>query len=137
LLRARVSASAMRRLCGFDAPAVTLLELPIVTDSGEVIERHFGWGRSADASGLVDGTPPMELVRRASALSGRLRRRTRVDRASSPLRSSSPTQAGLFDARGVSGVQSAPATVASVEAVTSESVHVGRPVTVLTLERRT
>ena len=136
VLRARVNGPTMHRLCGLDAAVVSLIELPLVTDTGEVVERHFTWVRSAEASRAVVDDPPLKLVRRAAALSGRLRRRTRLDRTSNPAESSPPSQPGLFDVRSVPGLQSASRTL-PVDEATIESVHVGRPHALLILERRT
>ena len=74
LPRARVPEQLIRRLCGTTVPLVTIVEIPIVSGTGDVIERHVGWMACGAESTKAGGSPPA-LVRRARALGARARPR--------------------------------------------------------------
>ncbi len=83
--------AARREAAG--ASAITIVDIPLVSGAGDVVERHLGWATGADG-------PDPALVRRARALSARARRRRR--RLAAALEAdvpAAPQQPGLFDAR--------------------------------------
>lgn len=127
---ARVTTSTLLRLgIGSQPELRTIVEIPLVAGTGEVVERHFGWQVNAAGPGAIDDGPPTVLVRRARALTARARRRlarTNAAQASGATRAHS--QPGLFDARDLTrsstdGHDNAEA----LEAAPNVSVHIGQP----------
>ncbi|MEO6222094.1 MAG: DEAD/DEAH box helicase [Vicinamibacterales bacterium] len=139
LLRASFTVSTLRRL-GADTEGElrTLVEIPLVSSTGEVVERHFGWLARLDPSEAGDGLCAA-LVRRARALGARAqRRRARLHAAQASGNPAPPMQRGLFEAGdltatrsdGVEGPAAAPTAEPDV------TVHVGQPRDLLVVERR-
>ena len=147
--RAQVTTSTLRRLLGVDLRplgqvkvaelrCVTVVELPIIAETGEVVERWFGWF-AGDAARLneIPCLPP-ELLHRARALSTRARgRQDRLHAArviDAPL---APHQPGLFDGRDLGTRQATAVTSApSIDDGPNGVVRVGNPRLVVILERR-
>jgi hypothetical protein len=137
LPRAAVPASVLRRLCGVAARLITIVELPIVSESGDVMERHLGFvcgGPDALDAGVE---PPPALVRRARVLGARARRRVaRATAAVAAGASPSLRQPGLFDPRDLPGSRHAPS-AAAADPDRPGGAHVGdaRPLLVLEVRR--
>jgi superfamily II DNA or RNA helicase len=134
--RAHVTASTLRRLGleprGRAVSAITIVEIPLVTSAGEVIERWFGW---AEAASDLRDSPPPALVRRARALGARMRRRlARLRAAQLTGVPGPPSQPGLFDAPCLTDSHTGgPDAAASNEAAPDVTVRVGEPRPVLSL----
>lgn len=133
--RARVTSSTLCRL-GLKAwtEPCTLVEIPLVTGDGEVIERHLGWIARCNAC----DNPPPALVRRACALGARvLRRQARLRATQATNVTRTPSQPGLFEARHLlSSHTDAHDTAESVEATSDVTVRIGEPRPLLILEPR-
>ena len=131
--RAVVPLALMRRVIAAPgaaplAPAITIVEIPLVSGAGDVVERHLGLAAGADG-------PNPALVRRARALSARARRRRR--RLAAALAAdvpASPEQPGLFDARAVTAA--APGDSAASCGPDEDDVRVGPARALLVLEAR-
>jgi superfamily II DNA or RNA helicase len=133
--RARVTASTLTRL-GLEAQAgqhpVTIVELPLIAETGEVIERWFGWIAGAGPREFT-GDPPPLLLRRARVLGARAARRLeRLRAAQGTDARRTPSQPGLFEARDRTGYVSAE----SNDAASGAIVRIGEPRPLLILERR-
>ena len=135
--RAEVPLALMRRLLPSAAvgdhlpPLVTIVEIPLVSGTGDVIERHLGWVTGA-------GGPDPALVRRARALSARARRRRqRLHAARAADAPASSQQPGLFDARAVGAARGdAPSAAAASGGPDECDVIVGPARPLLILEAR-
>jgi len=127
--RARVTTQTLRRL-GLESQAETrtIVEVPLVTDTGEVIERHLAW---QDA---WQDAPPT-LARRARALSARARwRHARLHAAQFDGAPEARLQPGLFDPQALTArPQDARDSTAPAP---SHRLRVGQPRPLLMLERR-
>jgi superfamily II DNA or RNA helicase len=138
VLRARVRAGVLRQFGLDDRLAWTLVELPLIANTGDVIERRLAWlvGYGGDVDTGVE--IPTSLIRRARALTARARRRCAALQAAQandfPVK---PHQPGLFAPRGLPGDRFG----SGIEPVRSSTaqditIHVGRPQPLLVLERR-
>jgi len=138
--RAQVPAQVIRRLCGAAVSPVTFVEIPIISDAGDVIERHLGWAASAEASSGAGGPMPPALLRRARALSARAARRlARLRAAQAAEAPVAPRQPGLFDPRDLTPAHGPAARTAAESAADSAAaglLRVGTPRPVLILEAR-
>jgi hypothetical protein len=130
--RARVTAQLLRRLGLVARPgcqdradelqAIELVEIPLVSGTGEVLERWIGW-RNGQAAAVA-------LMNRARTLDARGRRRRSVAAATRVVARRAPTQPGLFTGPVVHG-PNVPLANGRID-----SVQVGEPRTLLILERR-
>ncbi|HQX81393.1 MAG TPA: hypothetical protein PKW63_06515, partial [Vicinamibacterales bacterium] len=131
--RAVVPLALMRRVIAAPgaaplAPAITIVEIPLVSGAGDVVERHLGWTTGADG-------PNPALVRRARALSARARRRRRrLTAALAEDVPAAPQQPGLFDARALTAA--APGDSAAAYGPDEDVVLVGPARALLILEAR-
>jgi hypothetical protein len=135
--RAQVQGSTFCRLCvGVDSKVVTIVELPLVAATGEVIERWFGWVAGDAFRDDVAALPPA-LLRRAQVLSTRARGRlARLHAAQASDAPRSPSQPGLFDVRITTGPHANGDSAISIETSHNVVVRAGDPRPVLILERR-
>jgi len=138
--RAQVPAQLIRRLCGAPVSPVTFVEIPIISDTGEVVERHLGWVASAGAWSGSGGPVPPALLRRARALSARAARRlARLRAAQATEAPVALRQPGLFDPRGLTSPHGSTARTTPETAADSDApglARVGTPRPVLVLEPR-
>ncbi len=105
LPRARVPQQLIQRICGTAVPRVTIVEIPLVNKTGDVLERHAGWVASNTQSDTPGHPLPTALARRALTLGARARRRLARAEAALPIGPAiGPRQPGLFDPRGVPGL---------------------------------
>jgi len=124
--RARSTAAGLRRLGLDPCSPVTLVEVPFISGTGEVLERWIGW------TGARPAAPSPALQRRVRALSARARRRHAAWHATQAADARrSPHQPGLFEARDVTNPidDAHPAEVAP-----DLSVRIGEPQLLLILE---
>ena len=141
LPRARVTYQLIRHLCGVDLPAITLVEIPILNGTGDVMERHLGWMPSAE-SPVPEGATPQTLVRRARALGARARLRVSREQAARAVRApAAPQQRGLFEARDLPGSRDEEgagrgAAGARAECADPTDVHAGAARALLIIEAR-
>jgi superfamily II DNA or RNA helicase len=106
--------------------SLTIVEIPLVTSTGEVLERWLGWTTGPRD---VHDDPPAALVRHARALSVRARGRlARLQAAQGTAGRLAPIQPGLFDARDLAGARAvANDAVESNETAPDVRVRVGEP----------
>lgn len=134
LPRAAVRPSLFHRLCGTASSPATILEIPLMSADGTVLERVFAVEDGAVSDGADDA-----VSRRTRALDARLRqRRNREQGAVRQPGRPAAAQPGLFDARELLDARDQPAPNASRETAlaTASGVRAGRPRAVLVLEVR-
>jgi len=136
--RAQVPASTLCRLCfGVESKVVTIVELPLVAETGEVLERWFGWVAGDAAHRDANATLPPALLRRAHALTARARSRlARLHAAQGSDAPRTPSQPGLFDVRLTAGPHANDDSAIPIETSPNVIVRAGDPRPVLILERR-
>lgn len=137
--RAAAPSVFLHRVCGAAVPApspITIVEIPLVDATGNVIERHLGWHCGEPHASAA---PPPALVRRARALDARARRRlARLQAARHADAAPAPIQPGLFDARALVTPSRTGATRIDDRTATDAmaGVHAGPPRPVLVLQVR-
>jgi superfamily II DNA or RNA helicase len=139
LPRARVPAAFVRRVCGVSAgplpSPLTIVEIPIVSADGVVLERHLGWHGGGPGAKLAP-----ELISRVRVLETRARRHVaRTLAARNAGQHPAPEQPGLFDQRALilaGGTHDPGVPSPAEQTVTDHRVHVGPPRAVLVLEIR-
>lgn len=139
VLRASAGAATFKRLCGDSSTrTITIVEVPLVTGTGNVIERWFGWitGQWPLRSPLPGQSPV--LLRRTMALAERERRVTaRLHAARATDAAHAPTQPGLFEVRHLTGACARGRDMVEPrDAARALEIQVGRARPILILDRR-
>ena len=110
---------------------VTVVEIPFITNTGEVIERRIACMADGVDSAWISEHPV--LARRALALTARARQRAAlVEAAQAGGETRAPHQPGLFDARFRVSTGDSPEPSRAPDVI----VNVGQPRPLLILERR-
>jgi superfamily II DNA or RNA helicase len=142
--RTRVSTSTLGLLglrvqaAGAERRPLAIVEIPLVADTGEIVERWFGCVERVAGSSHGRCSPPPALVLRARVLGARAQLRlARLHAAQATEATRTTSQPGLFESRDLGPVcAAANDTARSDEAATGVTVRVGEPRPLLILEPR-